>query len=318
MTTTAPDEDELDLIRGTADRIAERCSDSSRVDHTACWKSLLEAGFMELRCPDDDGSPLASVEATSMVVERLARAVCGAPLVGHLLATELLRLAGMPARTEPLTIILDHRWAALSSGPGTAWDASLSEHGVARHSGGVTVLPLATPTETIDPTRPVRRTAGDPAKEGTLTAEAARAFDAFARTLLAVDMLGAASGIFENALDHVRERVQFGVPVGSFQAVQHLGAEAYVRLEGLRSAVMFAQRAIDAGEPKAFAASLVAKSYADEAAIGGVETAIQLFGGIAITAEHRAHLHLRRVLLDREVFGDAATLNDLLLDEEDS
>lgn len=314
---TAPDANELDLIRDTADRIARRCLETDQEGHAACWNSLVEAGFTELRTPGDAAAPAASAAVTSVVVERLARVVCGAPLLGHLLATELCRLAGVPAGPAPRTVVLDHGWTGLSTGAGTAWDASSAENGLALLDSGITALVLSEPTGTVDPTRPIRAAAGESGAQGTLTAQRLHEFDAFARTLLAADMLGAASGIFDDAVAYARERVQFGVPVGSFQAVQHLCAEAHVRLEGLRSVLDFAERALDAGDAGAGAAAMVAKSYAEDAAIGGAEAAIQVFGGIAITAEHRAHRHLRRVLVDRPAFGDAAALNDRLLDLEE-
>lgn len=317
----AVDEAELELIREIADRVAQRCADAGSDDHATCWAALRDAGFTDLRRPDVEGAPTASAEVTSLVVERLARRVCGAPLLGHLLATELLRLAGVDADDAPLTVVLDDSWRAVAGDAGAAWDASLATCGVGVRGAGVAMFELAAAESTVDATRPLRPATGG-AERGVLSAAAARSFETFARTLLAADMLGCASGIFDDALDYVKERVQFGVAVGSFQAVQHLCAEAYVGLEGLRSALVFAQRAFDAsgdtGDAIAYNGSLVAKSFADDAAIGGVETAIQLFGGIAITAEHRAHRHLRRVLLDREAFGDAELLNDLLFDLEDS
>ena len=93
-------------------------------------------------------------------------------------------------------------------------------------------------------------------------------------------------------------------PIGSFQAVQHLLAEAKTLTEGARSAMIYAAWAVDALDPvEARSAAAVAKAYAARSARTVCETAIQVHGGIGNTWECMAHVYLRRSLLATELFG---------------
>jgi len=107
------------------------------------------------------------------------------------------------------------------------------------------------------------------------------------------------------AVDHVSSREQFGVPVGSFQAVQHLAAEAKVSLEAARGLAWYAGWAVDALAPReALAAARTAKAYCSERMREVVETSMQMHGGIAFTWESTVHVLARRGLLGRQTLGD--------------
>ena len=111
-------------------------------------------------------------------------------------------------------------------------------------------------------------------------------------------------GAVDLAAGYAAERRQYGVPVGSFQAVQHLLADALVATEGSRSVALHAAWAVDALPPdEALAAAAVAKAYCARAARTVCETAIQVHGGIGNTWECLAHVHLRRALLSSDVLG---------------
>jgi alkylation response protein AidB-like acyl-CoA dehydrogenase len=113
-------------------------------------------------------------------------------------------------------------------------------------------------------------------------------------------------GAIELAVDYALSRHQFGRSVGSFQAVQHLLADAYVLMEGSASVARHAAWAVDAlPTESALAASSVAKAYCARAARTVCETSIQVHGGIGNTWECLAHVHLRRALVSGELFGGA-------------
>ena len=136
-----------------------------------------------------------------------------------------------------------------------------------------------------------------------------------ARTLLAADLLGCMEAALDAALEHASVREQFGVKIGSFQAIQHLCADAFVRTESVRSAVWYATWAVDHVDTRAARlAALTAKVAASEAVIEVVETSIQVHGGIAIIFETLPHLYLRRGLLGRRTLGDEAELLDSIAD----
>ena len=124
--------------------------------------------------------------------------------------------------------------------------------------------------------------------------------------MTAADLVGTMRGAVALAADYAKDRRQYGQAIGSFQAVQHLLADAFVATEGSRSAALHAGWAVDALAPAdALGAAAVAKAYGARAARSVCETAIQVHGGIGNTWECLAHVHLRRALLSSDVFGGA-------------
>jgi len=139
------------------------------------------------------------------------------------------------------------------------------------------------------------------------------AWTALGLALTSADLVGAMRGVLEITVAYAAERRQFGVPVGSFQAVQHLLAEAQCLMEGSSSVAAHAAWAVDELEPTdARSAGRVAKAYCARAARTVCETAIQVHGGIGNTWECLAHVYLRRALLSTQWFGDdGAQLREL-------
>ena len=135
-------------------------------------------------------------------------------------------------------------------------------------------------------------------------AEVARS-RALGLTVTVADLVGVIEGALATTIAYAQERQQYGVPIGSFQAVQHLLAEARVLLEGSISVAQYAAWAVDALPPReALDAGAVAKAYCARAARTVCETAIQVHGGIGNTWECFVHVYLRRALLSSAVLGD--------------
>ncbi|WP_264990811.1 acyl-CoA dehydrogenase family protein, partial [Mycobacterium kiyosense] len=111
----------------------------------------------------------------------------------------------------------------------------------------------------------------------------------------AADALGAARAVLDMAVAYAKTRTQFGAPIGSFQAVQHLCVDMYETVELARSGVVHALWASDSCPAERHLAALRAKAFAGRLATVG-DTAIQVFGGIGYTWEHDAHLYLKRLL----------------------
>jgi len=124
--------------------------------------------------------------------------------------------------------------------------------------------------------------------------------------LAAAEAVGAAGHILDLACRYAGERRQFGRTIGSFQALRHILADAYVRQESGWSAVRYAAAAFDDGDPEAVLAASIAKAYVSRGAREVAHSAMQVFGGIAFTAEHPAHRFLRRIGVRAQQFGDAA------------
>ncbi len=134
-----------------------------------------------------------------------------------------------------------------------------------------------------------------------------RAGDLLDRAAVAVsaEMLGAADRVLEMTVAYAKDRVQFGRPIGGFQAVKHRCADMLVDVEGMRSATYYAGWAVGAGDPEAPAASSVAKVWSSDAARRVMASGLQVHGGIGFTWEHDLHLFLKRSQLDQMSFGDA-------------
>jgi acyl-CoA dehydrogenase len=123
--------------------------------------------------------------------------------------------------------------------------------------------------------------------------------------LTAADLVGVAREALTRTVDYDRDRKQFGVPVGSFQAVKHTMADLHVAVTMAEHAVLFAAHAVDAGDPGADLAVSVAKAKASTAAWDATGAMIQFFGGIGFTWEHEAHFFYKRARRRVAQFGSA-------------
>jgi alkylation response protein AidB-like acyl-CoA dehydrogenase len=123
---------------------------------------------------------------------------------------------------------------------------------------------------------------------------------------LCAEMLGSMTEAFERTLDYLKNRLQFGVPIGSFQALKHRAAQIFIEIELCRSAVMAAARAVDAGASDAAKLVSLAKARCSDAAILCANEAVQMHGGIGMTDEHEIGFFLKRARVAELTLGDAA------------
>jgi alkylation response protein AidB-like acyl-CoA dehydrogenase len=134
----------------------------------------------------------------------------------------------------------------------------------------------------------------------------------------AAEMVGTARHIFDMTLAYAKERKQFDVPIGSFQAIQHKLADMSLALERATAAVHYAAMTVDGDDPDRARACHVAKAAAGEAARRILKDGAQIHGGIGYTWEHDLHLFLRRATADEYLFGTTGwhldRLADLLID----
>jgi alkylation response protein AidB-like acyl-CoA dehydrogenase len=132
----------------------------------------------------------------------------------------------------------------------------------------------------------------------------------YATVGIAAEMLGSMSEAFERTLAYLKDRLQFGVPIGSFQALKHRAANLFIEVELCRSAVMAAARAVDEGLEEAPRLVSLAKARCSEAGILVANEAIQMHGGIGMTDEHEIGFYLKRARAAELTFGDAAWHRD--------
>lgn len=131
---------------------------------------------------------------------------------------------------------------------------------------------------------------------------------------LTAEMLGAMTSAFEMTIGYLKTRKQFGVPIGSFQALKHRAARMYVELELTRSAVMGAHRTLDEGrdDTAVARAAAIAKARASDAFVLIGNEGVQMHGGIGMTDEHDIGFFLKRARAAELTFGDAAWHRDRL------
>lgn len=301
-----------------------------RPDPAAVWSALVDSGFVPLRVPAERGGGGAGAVELAVVTEHLAAAGAAVPYLCSVLALEL-------AAATPF----DDLVAAMVAGkPGAVILGDdllgLSDHGVAVGAvagavilgvvdgdlvtGEVVTGDVATAEavsdgqgsgelDGIDPGRPLAAVTRGRVLARLDDAVVAR-WEVLALALLSADLVGAMQGALDGAVAHAAERHQFGRPIGSFQAVAHLCADAAVSVEAARSATWhaaWAVDALDAGDLDLAAARRIAataKAWCSEAGREVCETAIQVWGGLGMTWECDAHRHLRRALLSRALLGD--------------
>jgi alkylation response protein AidB-like acyl-CoA dehydrogenase len=166
------------------------------------------------------------------------------------------------------------------------------------------------PTPGMDLTRRLHRltfedTPGDLLAAGERARQALEGALDIAAVAISAEMVGGMQRLVDLTVEYAKTRKQFGRPIGSFQAVQHMCADMLVLLEGARSAAYYAAWALNENDPAADAAVSVAKAYASEGYRDCGNRSIQVQGGMGFTWENDAHLYSRRAKGSEMAFGDA-------------
>jgi alkylation response protein AidB-like acyl-CoA dehydrogenase len=136
-----------------------------------------------------------------------------------------------------------------------------------------------------------------------------------AATGLSAEAVGGARAVLDSSVAYARTRVQFGRPIGGFQAIKHKCADLLLRVETARSAAYHALWTVAENDPDELPlAAGLAKAYCTDAYAHAAEENIQIHGGIGFTWEHSAHLHYKRAKSSQLLFGDPAQHRELLAD----
>jgi alkylation response protein AidB-like acyl-CoA dehydrogenase len=131
-----------------------------------------------------------------------------------------------------------------------------------------------------------------------------------ARACLAAEMLGSAAEAFERTVQYLKDRKQFGVVIGSFQALKHRAAQMFCEVEVTRSAVIAACAALDENTNDAAALAALAKGKANDTLDLCGNEGVQMHGGIGMTDEHEIGFFMKRARVARATFGDTAFCRD--------
>ncbi|HEY4928711.1 MAG TPA: acyl-CoA dehydrogenase family protein [Acidimicrobiales bacterium] len=300
---------------------AIRAAESTdRVVDRAGWRELGEAGVFHLCLATEAGGVGLGLAEGALVFEELGRALIPGPLVASHLAAGLVdgaddgsAVVGLVERPAPgavgtgvLPVVIEHL-ADLDV------LLVLSDAGIERlDPTALGATPLPRP---MDPLTPVWSLAELPAGDPVAGPDIAAWWRRDGAVLTAACQVGMAQWACDLAVEYAKGRVQFGRPIGGFQAVKHLCADMAVRAEVARIAVQAAAVTVD--EPDVGDAELAAagaKLLADEAAVTNGRSCIQVHGGMGFTWEVPAHLAYKRARVLATRFGTADALCEQLAD----
>ena len=197
-----------------------------------------------------------------------------------------------------------------------AGDDGLSQFVITPDMPGITVEPM----DALDLGRRIAevRFSGVKVSADALLGEAGKGGDAFehqlqvALALQCAETVGVTGRAFEFTLDWVNERIAFGRPIGSFQALKHRLADHVTQLEGARAAAAHAARAVQTGAEDAAIAVSIAKSQCGRSATTIIRDCLQMHGGIGLTWEHDIHFYLRRAVSSEALWGSPAAHHERL------
>ena len=131
---------------------------------------------------------------------------------------------------------------------------------------------------------------------------------------LTLEQVGGAEACLDMSVAYAKDRIQFGRPIGSFQAIKHKCADMLVQVESARSAAYYAAWAVSASSEEQRTVIPLAKAYCSEAFFHCAGENIQIHGGIGFTWEHDAHLYFKRAKSSELLFGDPAHHRAILAD----
>ncbi|MEI8000882.1 MAG: acyl-CoA dehydrogenase [Actinomycetes bacterium] len=303
------------------------------------WDGLGAQGWLGLHVAEADGGSGFGMPEAVVVAEELALAGAPGPALPHLIATAVLAAAlPSPARTTFLALLASGERIAAYSGQrisrhghglhGAVVEGGLHVRGtvapimcahladlvlaavavgdethwcVIEVGDGVTVReqPSTDPTRrvaevTVDLVVPDDRQLGPIDPDEVVNAQC---------VLMAADLVGIAQWCVDTAATYARDRIQFGRPIGQFQAVKHKCADMLGRVELARAAAWDAARAATDPETRELAAT-AAIALALDAGFVNAKDCVQVLGGIGFTWEHDAHVYLRRAIADRAYLGE--------------
>jgi alkylation response protein AidB-like acyl-CoA dehydrogenase len=300
--------------RAGAERVRE-LAEARRFDD-ALWRELCGLGWPGIALSEEHGGQGLGTIELAILAEELGRSVAAVPFLPSVMASAMIEQAGSSAQRERWLAPLAHGeiTGALASG-----DESGAELVIGAPEAAVLVIVhddqaarvLAAdeceiaPISAIDPTRSAARVSASPEAGEELAGDVAAGLG---RALVAAsaELVGVADRALEMTVAYVKERRQFGVPVGSFQAVSHRCAQMLLDTEKARSSTSYAAWAADADPERLPETAAIAKAAASDAGREVTASAIQAHGGIGFTWEADVHWLYKRAQLDAVLLGGAS------------
>ncbi len=327
-------------LPGAGAASGETAADAPRSYDSAVWSAMAEQGWLAIELPEDEGGLGMGMVELAVLCEEIGRRLVAAPFLPSIVA--LGALCGDEARADASTkdwrealgqgdavgcvaaapgprsltvsdvqgqVCLSGRTAPVAYAPSADVAVVLADGGV--YGVDLRMEGRPEPLSAMDRTRELGVLAFDATPAWFLGGEdAADLLLDRAATLASAEMLGAADHVLASTVQYAKDRVQFGKPIGSFQAIKHMLADALVDVEGMRSTAYYAAWCAAAGDPERSLSASMAKAWCSDASRRVMAAGLQVHGGIGFTWEHDMHLYLKRAQLDQVSYGDAAAHRD--------
>lgn len=341
--------DEQKMFQDAIGSWLERSADSASVramqdtgDAGAFETALVDEGWLGVGFPEEWGGQGGGLLELALMAERLAfRAAPSSAWLATVIAVPALA-----AHSGAAAALQAGEFAALATDAGARPDsvptvrhdsgrltgqvtnvlggdrasrfvvAAADAHGVALYTVGASDPGVAVrPRALLDRSRSVADVTFDNVAAVRLSADAGAYLTAAslrAAVLVAADALGASDRMLSLAVEYSKQRHQFGVPIGSFQAVKHAAATMMVAVESSRSIAYFAAASVDQGHDDAVLHAAAAKAQVTAAGERCADSALTLHGAIGYTWEHDLQLYYKRAKLDVALFGSPSAWNECL------
>ncbi len=303
-----PDPDALDFADSVRDLLSDAAGstalrgawDNENGLIPGLWKQLAEVGVLGLTVPEEYGGSGADLTSALPVLVETGRAATPEPVVETLVGTAVLAAAGgeLAAHWLPRVVTGD-AVLTVAFGPGQLVTAApWADLFVVRDAAGVRAVPAVDVARidhnSVDTGRRLAEISYDPTA-GTVVdgADAESAFDLGA-VAIAAQLTGLADAMLEMAVEYAKTREQFGAPIGSFQAIKHHLATAYVANSFARPVVARGAFSVASGWSTRRRDASHAKYAAGQAARRAARTALQVHAGIGYTFEHDLHMWMKR------------------------
>jgi alkylation response protein AidB-like acyl-CoA dehydrogenase len=316
-----------ELLDGYANHTQVRAHlTSGQLYDSKLWAGMVDQGWMGVTLPEAEGGlGLGWVEA-AVLLEEIGRHTAPAPFLASLVALASVADAGNNQWVERLasgdalgcvawaaTGLTAHPDGTLTGRPDPVVAAAAADVAVvwtpdAVYAVDLTVIGRPAPQPAVDGTTSLAWLEFDHAPATPLGgAEAATTLLNRGAVATSAQLLGGAERVLEMSAAYAKDRVQFGQPIGSFQAVKHRCADMVVDVEGMRSSTWYGAWCLGAEDPdNASMAASAAKVWCADAAKRVMNSGLQVHGGVGFTWEHDLHLYLKRSQLDQLTFGGAA------------
>ena len=320
-----PDQEELrDSVRSVLDKECTRAVVRDHVDRVVrgeesdaparLWKTFVSLDWPALTVPEEHGGIGLGYPELAVVAEELGKVLALGPLLTTMAGfVPLLREAD--GGGEWLARIASGEISGTAAFDSYALCGAEVDHVAVVGDGEIVIAPpAATSINSLDLTRTISRVDGSDGDRLAIGADGIRRAREEMTVALAFELVGTCQTIFDTSLAYAKERQQFGVAIGSFQAVKHKLTNMFVALERARALCIFATATINEDDPRRTTASSAAKAAAGDCQRLVTQDGIQLLGGIGYTWEHDQHFFVKRAKVSDALLGNASHHRQLIAD----